>query len=85
MAHTVEVEIERNYAAFKDIISDLLAEKNEGSYALMRDQRLQGIYSTAGAAARAGYAKYRDQPYSVQLISDEPVDLGFFSYALNQG
>jgi len=83
MAHTIEVEIERNYAAFKDMLSSLLADR-EGQYALLHNQKLQGLYPTAGAAERAGHAMFPGRPYSIQLVSDEPVDLGFFSHALSQ-
>ena len=84
MAHAIEVEIERNFAAFQDIMTALPPEAN-GQYALLHDQQLDGLYPSAGAAERAGYARYQDMPYSIQLVSDEPIDLGFFSYALSQG
>jgi hypothetical protein len=84
MARAIEVEIERNYAAFKDMLPKLLAEC-EGQYALLHNQELKGVYATAGEAERAGYAQFRDMPYSIQLVSAEPVDLGFYSYALSKG
>jgi len=80
MTHSIEVEIERNYASFKDIVTGLLPEKS-GWYALMRSQRLEGLFPTAGEAGKAGYGRFGDQPFSIQLVSDEPVDLGFYSYA----
>lgn len=84
MAHAIEVEIERNYAAFKDMLPQLLIE-GKGQYALLHNQELKGLYPTAGEAERAGYAQFKDAPYSIQLVSAEPVDLGFYSYALSQG
>lgn len=81
MTHAIEVEIERNYAAFKDIMPTLLAG-SEGQYALMRDQELRGVYASAGDAERAGYELFGDELYSIQLVSSKPVDLGFYSYAL---
>jgi hypothetical protein len=84
MAHAIEVEIERNYAAFKDMLPELL-EESRGRYALLHNQELKGIYATAGEAERAGYAQFKDVPYSIQLVSEEPVDLGFYSYALSKG
>lgn len=84
MAHAIEVEIERNYAAFKDMLPALM-EEAAGKYALLRDQRLEGVFSTPGEAERAGYAQFRDAPYSIQLVSQKPVDLGFYSYALTEG
>lgn len=84
MAHSIEVEIERNYAAFKDMLSDLLPDRL-GQYALLHDQKLAGLYPTVGEAERAGYAQFKDEPYSIQLVSQKPVDLGFYSYAIAQG
>jgi hypothetical protein len=80
MSHAVEVEIERNYAVFKDMLDQLLAE-GEGKYALFHDRELRGVFNTAGEAGKAGYANFMDKPFSIQLVSREPVDLGFFSYA----
>lgn len=84
MPHSVEVEIERNYAAFKDMLPDLIRE-HQGQYALLHNQELEGVYPSAGDADRAGYRKFADAPYSIQLVSDEPIDLGFYSYALSKG
>lgn len=84
MPHAIEVEIERNYAVFLDLLNDLLPD-SAGKYALLHDQRLEGIFPSPGDAERAGYARFKDAPYSVQLVSREPVDLGFYSYAIAQG
>ncbi|MFN3387378.1 MAG: hypothetical protein ACK40O_00470 [Allosphingosinicella sp.] len=84
MSHAVEVEIERNYAAFKDMLPKLLSNA-EGQYALLHNQQLEGIFPTPGEAERAGYAQFKNQQYSIQLVSETPVDLGFYSYALAQG
>lgn len=84
MAHAIEVEIERNFAVFKDML-DRLLETNEGQYALFHNQQLDGIFPTAAQAGRAGYEKFGNEPFSIQLVSKEPVDLGFFSYAPSHG
>ena len=84
MAYSIESEIERNYAAFLDMLGDLM-HTNEGRYALLRERRLEGVFNTPGEAARVGFAKFGDHRYSIQLITDEPVDLGFYSHALPSG
>jgi hypothetical protein len=84
MTHMIEVEIERNYAAFLDIREELMRE-NEGRYALLRHRKLEGVFDSAGEAARTGYSRFADTDYSIQLITDEPVDLGFYSHALPSG
>lgn len=84
MAHAIEVEIERNFAVFKDMLDGLI-ESSAGQYALFHAQQFQGLFPTAGQAGRAGYANFGDKPFSIQLVSKEPVDLGFFSYAPSHG
>lgn len=81
MAHAIEGEIERNYAAFVDMLGELMPD-NDGRYALLRNRRLEGLFDSPGDAARTGFAKFGDHSYSIQLITDEPVDLGFYSHAL---
>ena len=84
MATAREAEIERNYAAFTEILQDLIAEY-AGKYALFFEQKLEGIFETPGTAARSGFEKFGDRPYSIQLITDRPVDLGFMSNAIREG
>lgn len=84
MPHAIEVEIERNYAAFQNMLPELL-KKSAGQYALLHNQNLEGVYPTAGDADRAGYERFKDAPYSIQLVTDEPIDLGFYSYAISKG
>ncbi len=52
---------------------------------LLQGQKLRGVFDSASQAERAGFEKYGDEPYSIQEISDEPVDLGFYSYAIPEG
>ena len=80
MSHSMEVEIERNYATFAGLLRDLLVS-HHGKYALLHNQKLEGIYPTAIEAGRAGLEKFDSRPFSIQRVSDEPVDLGFYSYA----
>lgn len=84
MAHTIEVEIERNYAVFLDLLTSLLPLE-AGRYALLHDRRLEGVFDTPAEAERAGFRQFGAEPYSIQLVDEEPVDLGFYSYALPEG
>jgi hypothetical protein len=79
--HSIDVEIERNYGAFIDMLDDLLPA-NAGRYALIRDRTLAGVFDSPGDAERQGFAKFGAAPYSIQLVTDEPVDLGFMSNAI---
>ena len=84
MARTREAEIQRNYAAFQDMLAFLLPD-NDGRYALLHDEQLAGVFDSPGEAATTGFAKFGRAPYSIQIITDEPVDLGFMSNAIRQG
>jgi hypothetical protein len=84
VSHTIEVEIERNYGAFLDMLADLLPT-DHGRYALMHDMRLEGVFDSPGEAERAGFAKFGRNPYSIQFVTDEPVDMGFMSNAMYHG
>jgi len=84
MAHSREVEIEQNYAVFLGLLVELM-QQNEGRYALLRNCKLEGLFDTPGEAVRGGFARFGDEDFSIQLITDEPVDLGFYSHALRAG
>lgn len=84
MAHSQQVEIQRNYATFLDMVGKLLAA-HAGRYALFHDQQLAGVFDSPGEAARAGFAQFGHEPYSIQYVTDEPVDLGFMSNAIRAG
>jgi hypothetical protein len=84
MQQALDVEIQRNYAAFVDLLETLLPE-NRGKFALLHRQELEGVFDTPGQAARTGFAKFGNLPYSIQLVTDEPIDLGFMSNALRPG
>ncbi len=84
MDQSRENEIDRNYIAFKTMLPKLL-EEHLGKYALMKARAVVAFYESAGDAERAGAKAFLDGLYSVQLVSSEPVDLGFYSYVLAQG
>ena len=84
MQHSITVEVQRNYAAFVDMLDELLPA-NLGRYALLHHQKLEGVYDSPGEAARSGFVRFGKAPYSIQIVTDEPVDLGFMSNAIRSG
>jgi hypothetical protein len=76
-------EVKRNYEVFMQKLPDLLATYR-GKFALMRDTEIVEFFDTSGDAYRAGLRLYPDQRFSIQQVTDSPVDLGFFSHALPQ-
>ncbi len=82
MTNQLEIEIDRNLFAFLPQLSRLLPE-HEGSYALIRDQRIESIHKMLSEALRKGYAEFSDGLFSVQKVTDRPIELGMFGHADN--
>lgn len=72
-------EVDRNYDVFTRKLRDLLPEHRD-QYALMRQGEIIGFYDKPGEAYRAGLAQFEDRLFSLQEITDEPIDLGFWSH-----
>ena len=71
-------EVDRNYDVFMRMLSGLLADHRD-QYALMRDGEIIGFFAKPGEAHRAGIGQFADGIFSIQEVTDEPIDLGFFS------
>jgi hypothetical protein len=72
-------EVDQNYDAFMRMLASLLAEHRD-EYALMRDGEIVGFFVKPGDANRAGVERFPDQIFSIQEVTDEPIDLGFWSH-----
>lgn len=75
-------EVDGNFDAFLERLPQFLPEQR-GRYALLRHKAAQGFFDTAGLALAEGRRRYPDGLYSIQEVTDRPVDLGFFSHAVN--
>jgi hypothetical protein len=82
MADSIQDAIERNYSWFLGALSGLLPE-HKGEYALIHDQQLIGLFRSPGEAEREGEKRFPGATYSIQPVEDQPIDLGYFSYALD--
>lgn len=72
-------EVERNYDAFTRMLGKLLPE-HRNQYALMRGGKVIDFFEKPGEANRAGVERFPDQVFSIQEVTDEPIDLGFWSH-----
>jgi hypothetical protein len=81
---TKQEEIDRNFAFFQAELSQLLSA-HSGKFALIRDQKITGFYDTAHDAQTAGAQLYQDGLFSIQQVSSEIGDLGFYSHAVHLG
>lgn len=75
------VEVDRNYDVFERLLGGLLPQHRD-EYALMREGEIVAFFKSVGAANREGMARYPDQIFSIQEVTDEPIDLGFWTYAI---
>ena len=73
-------EVDENYDFFqRNLVKFLHSHKDE--YALLRSREIVGFYENPGQAFAAGREKFADGIFSIQEVTDEPIDLGFFSHA----
>ena len=71
-------EVDQNYEAFKSMLPDLL-KTDANRYALMHNQQVAACFDTSRDAMQAGRKLLKGKNFSVQLVTNEPVDLGYFS------
>jgi hypothetical protein len=76
----LKAEVDANYDFLQRHLADYLPDR-EGQYALLRNRGLVGFFEKPGDAYREGLARFSDGLFSIQEITTEPLDLGFFSYA----
>jgi hypothetical protein len=50
----------------------------------MKDKKVLGFFSSAFDALEAGETFISDRIYSIQQVTEAPVDLGFYSHAWNR-
>jgi hypothetical protein len=82
MQADLKTEVDRNYDWFQRNLSRLLAE-HAGEYALLKSEAVIGFYDGPGIAYRAGLARFPDALFSIQQVTDEPIELGFMSLAFS--
>ena len=78
--NTQQLEVDKNYKAFKNLLSELIMT-DEGRYALMHKSELIACFDTNRDAQQSGEKLLKGKPFSIQKITEKPVDLGIFSHA----
>lgn len=73
--------VKRNFDAFQKELPRLL-ETHAGKLALMRDEKVVEFFDSVGDAIKYAQANFPDDLYSVQLVTREIEDLGYFSHAV---
>jgi hypothetical protein len=74
-----KLEVDRNYDKFMRVLASLLPEHRD-QLALMRDGQIVEFFDKPSDAYRAGVSRFPDHIFSIQEVTDEPIDLGFWSH-----
>ena len=78
----LQAEVDRNFDSFQRVVHQYLPKK-QGEWALLRHGDLIEFYASASEAESAGMARFPDDLFSIQEVTDDVVDLGFFSHVVN--
>jgi len=73
--------VSENFEAFEKQLPQLL-QTHAGKYALLRDKKVVEFFDSVGDAVKYGRDNFPDGLYSVQLVTQEVEDLGYFSHAV---
>ena len=73
------LEVDRNYDAFVRILGKILDDHRD-QLALMRDGGVVGYFDTPRQALEAAARSFPDGIFSIQEVTDEALDLGFWSH-----
>lgn len=83
MAHAIEAEIDKNFDYFLRNVGTFIAS-HRGKFALLHNAELVGFHDSIVDAERIGESKFPGGFFSIQEVTDQPVDLGFFTHAIDQ-
>ncbi len=77
-----QAQVDSNYEVFlKELPSIIKNHRDE--YALMKDGEIVEFYATIQDAKTTAGKFMAGELFSIQRVTDAPVDLGFFSHAVN--
>lgn len=82
MTHSLTAEIDANYDFFQRHLSEFIFT-HTGQYALLRNKAVIEFFDRPGEAFRYGKQAFNDGLFSIQEVTEEPIDLGFFSHVAN--
>lgn len=77
----IQNEIDSNYEAFLKMLPSLL-DTDHNRWALVRHGELEAVFDTAVDAQTAGKKMFGDELFSTQQVTNQAIDLGWFSHAV---
>ena len=77
-----EHEVDRNFDVFLTSLESLMTS-HSGQFVLLKSGQIEDFFPMQDAALKAGRTRYPDRIFSILEGTDRPVDLGFFSHAID--
>jgi hypothetical protein len=81
---TKQEEVDLNFQFFQSEVAKLLTT-HRGKFALIHDRKIIGFYDTALDAYTSGNQLYSDGLFSIQQVTENAADLGFYSHPVPLG
>ena len=75
-----QIEVDNNYKEFVKVLKNI-AQSHYGQFALMKSGEIIEYFDSWQDANKAGHLSFKDEPFSIQEVTDQKVDLGFYSRA----
>jgi hypothetical protein len=79
---TIQEEVDKNYEEFLKLLPSIIRD-HRGEYALMKDGKIITFFLTSVDARAAADSFITDGLFSIQQVTDLPIDLGYFNYAIH--
>jgi hypothetical protein len=77
--HPLAAEVDRNYDYFQRNLATFMQD-HAGEYAVLKARKVVKFFKRPGDAYQYAVSTISDGIFSVQEVTDEPIDLGFFSH-----
>ena len=79
------VEIDRNFDFFQSEMAEShIDSQYYGKFALLKGQKIVDYFDTRQEAYCTAMSEYEDHIFSIQEVSNQKIDLGFYSRAIIQ-
>lgn len=79
MSDNRQTFLKENFLYFQSVVGRYMAD-HAGEYALLYQREVVDVFKRPIEALEAGNQKFADGLFSIQKVTDRPLDLGFMSY-----
>lgn len=77
----IQEEVDRNFEEFEKLLPTIIGLHRD-KFALMKDGKILEYFSSAEDARAAASTFIKDGIYSIQHVTDNSINLGFFNNAI---